>query len=144
LSGPPLAALGFPVSGAQSVWTLRHSAQPRPRNRTTSAAFFPHLEQGIRSASSLSDHLPADQVLKALRLNLAAGDALADHAHEEIAETIIELRYVGQYPHGRMVMTASASLHSVCRPWHTCMSTSQVTHFLCLKQTATFHVREVH
>ena len=31
---------------------LRHSAQPRRRKATTLAAFFPHLEQRVRSASS--------------------------------------------------------------------------------------------
>jgi hypothetical protein len=53
---------------------------------TTSIAFLPHLEQRIRSASSLSVTFQSTQASQGLRLNLTARSANTHHAHEEVAE----------------------------------------------------------
>jgi len=69
---------------------------------TTSAAFLPHCEQRMRSASSLSVIFQPTR-RKCLRLNLTARAALADHPHEEVAEAIVELLDVREHAHPRMV-----------------------------------------
>jgi hypothetical protein len=40
---------------------------------------------------------------KRFRLDVAGRAAGASNAHEEVAETLVELRDVGQHAHGRMV-----------------------------------------
>ena len=39
--------------------------------------------------------------------------ALTRHAHEELTEAVVELFYVSEYPHPRMMRTADSCVHAV-------------------------------
>jgi hypothetical protein len=75
-------------------FALAMSPAPPPRGldfatATPSAAFFPHLEQRIRGASSVSVTFQPTR-RERLGLNLAARGALAQHAHQEITEAVVQ------------------------------------------------------
>jgi hypothetical protein len=56
---------------------------------TTSAPFVPHFER-IRSASSVGVTFRPTQACESLGRYLPAGAALAHHAHQKIAEAIVQ------------------------------------------------------
>jgi|SRR5215469_10732927 len=114
-AGMPLETLTRPRAGgkaAAGLWPAFHCVlTPLGLGlaiATTSAAFFPDLEQHFQPTGPAEGHFPANQASECLRLNLTASAAIADHAHEEVAEAIVQPLDVRQHAYGRMVRTSES------------------------------------
>jgi hypothetical protein len=88
---------------------------------TTSAAFFPHLEQRIRGASSVSVTFQPTRRASAWGGISRPGAAFAHHAHQKIAEAIVKPLDVSKHAHGRMVRSRGGRVHAVLRGIPYCM-----------------------
>ena len=78
---------------------------------TTSAAFFPHLEQRIRSASSFSVTFQPPRRSERLRLYFPAGATLAHDTHQEVAEAVVQFLDVGEHAPS----ASAANCSALCR-----------------------------
>jgi len=91
--------------------------RPRPRGlglatATTSATFLPHCEHRIRAARAASvAERPA--ILASASGSMCRAAPHAGHAHDEVAEGVVELRDVRQHPHERMVRSSAKRVYSV-------------------------------
>ncbi len=78
---------------------LRNPARPGPSDCLNGSRLPAALRAAHPQRELLECYVPADQARQGLGCNLTARTALANHAHEEVAEAVIEALDVSQHAH---------------------------------------------